>query len=394
MGKSKHLFLIGLLTALTVSGCWDRKEINDVGFVMASGYDQGANAKFKATVQVAVPAGLHTAGTGKGGGAEEPVLVISAEGDIVDQVKGKLQAQLSRRLNTSHRGVIIVGEDLARQGMKDLLDEVSRGPMNRLRSYLIIAKGCTAADMMKVRVPIEAYPSEAIREMEKMELGTAGITLRDFFIASTQPGQQPITTAFTLVGKKKDEKSKTFKADGIALFHQLKLVGYLEDEEVIGFDALRGKLSGSNIEVTVPEAGSGVIGIQVRHLQARSKAQFSQGKPSVTYHVNFDAVVTENTSKLDLMNPQYVDRINGAAAAFVKKSAMKALDKLQKHHVDSLGIGSDIYRKHPDQWDKLEQNWEQKHFPSLQVGVVVEANIRQIGMMGPQLQLPDSEVKK
>lgn len=394
MGTSKRLFLIGLLTALTLSGCWDRKEINDVGFVLASGFDQGVQSKFKATVHVAVPAGLHTAGTGKGGGSQEPVLMLSAEGDVIEQVKSKLQAQLSRRLNTSHRGVIIVGEDLAKRGMKELLDEVSRSPMNRLRSYIIIAKGCTAAEMMKVKVPIEAYPSEAIREMEKMELGTAGITLRDFFVASTQPGQQPFATAFTVSGKKKDEKSKAFKANGIALFHKMKLVGYLEDEEVIGFDALRGKLSGSNLEVTIPEAGSGTIGIKVSHVQVKNEVQFEQGKPVVSYHVTFDAVISENTSELDLMNPKYLDKLNGAAAAYVQKSAMKALQKLQKYHVDSLGVGAEIYRKQPDQWDKLQTEWANKHYPNLQVGVYAEASIRQIGMMGPQLQLPDAEVKR
>jgi spore germination protein KC len=78
----------------------------------------------------------------------------------------------------------------------------------------------------------------------------------------------------------------------------------------------------------------------------------------------------------------------------MEQCAKQAIKKMQSYQTDSLGIGTEIYRKNPDLWDQIEKDWESKMFPQLQVEVVAEANIRQVGMMGPQLQLPEQEVKR
>lgn len=43
------LFIILFLLSLT--GCWDRKEINDLAFVIATGVDKGKDDEYKVSVQ-------------------------------------------------------------------------------------------------------------------------------------------------------------------------------------------------------------------------------------------------------------------------------------------------------------------------------------------------------
>ena len=40
---------------LVITGCWDRIEINDIGFVMGTGLDLMKDGNIRATLQISVP---------------------------------------------------------------------------------------------------------------------------------------------------------------------------------------------------------------------------------------------------------------------------------------------------------------------------------------------------
>ena len=54
-----------LLLPLVTAGCWDRKEINDIGFVIGTGLDLAKNGNMQATLQVAVPSPSTQTGGGR-----------------------------------------------------------------------------------------------------------------------------------------------------------------------------------------------------------------------------------------------------------------------------------------------------------------------------------------
>ncbi|PWK10241.1 Ger(x)C family spore germination protein [Tumebacillus permanentifrigoris] len=384
----QSLLLTALLSAALLTGCWDRREINDVGFALATAIDRDSKGTFQVAVQVAVPTALSQSTRGMSNEGHTPVMTVISQGKEFDHLRADLQTQMSRKLNTSHRRVLVIGESMAKFGLHDVLDEFSRNPQNRLRTYLIVARGRKASELLSIEYPIEAYPSEGIREMEKLGLGT-GSTLRDFLIESTMPGMQPIVTTYTLT----KQQPHIFKIDGVAVFHDLKLVGYLEGPGVQGALIVKEKLKDSVFTLKIPSGGDHYINVQSKEIKCKPHVEIQNGKPHFSYHVAIQGIVMQNTSKLDLINPKYIEELNAALAKKVCEDVQAAIGQLQKLKSDGVGAGTELYRHHPDEWDKLKDDWPNQ-FAQQQFTVTADAQVRQVGMLGPQLEIPSSEVIK
>lgn len=57
-----------------------------------------------------------------------------------------------------------------------------------------------------------------------------------------------------------------------------------------------------------------------------------------------------------------------------------AIKRAQKNRTDILGFGEVIHRARPNQFKKLESEWNDVYFPKLDVDITVEAYIRRAGL--------------
>jgi spore germination protein KC len=78
----------------------------------------------------------------KGGtGGEKPYFIGTGSGkSLLEAIQKGLQ-KLSRIISRSHRRNYYIGEDLAKHGIKDVLDAFSRDPGNRIRMDIIFQTG-------------------------------------------------------------------------------------------------------------------------------------------------------------------------------------------------------------------------------------------------------------
>ena len=78
-----------LFVLMFITGCWDRKEINDIGLVMATGIDLADNGKIKATIQIAVPSpSTQTAGSSVKTVRFFLISAVGKNGTDLDQKRG------------------------------------------------------------------------------------------------------------------------------------------------------------------------------------------------------------------------------------------------------------------------------------------------------------------
>ncbi|MDF2671248.1 MAG: grkc, partial [Paenibacillus sp.] len=115
-----------LLTLLTSTGCWDRKEVNDLAIVMATAIDQLDNDRVELSIQIFIPRSTGGAqelsSSGKSQSGSKSTMVHSASGTTVADAMSHLQAKLSRRLFWGHAEVFVFGEARARKGISDDMD--------------------------------------------------------------------------------------------------------------------------------------------------------------------------------------------------------------------------------------------------------------------------------
>lgn len=83
-----------ILCVTTLAGCWDRTEINDLAFVIATGLDKEGENRFRASVQVPLPSAMGGPNGGGGGtSGSEPYYVDSGFGRNVREADDDLQKE-------------------------------------------------------------------------------------------------------------------------------------------------------------------------------------------------------------------------------------------------------------------------------------------------------------
>ncbi|MBD2867994.1 Ger(x)C family spore germination protein [Paenibacillus arenilitoris] len=387
---------IGMLLVLLINtGCWDREEINDIGLVMGTGLDLADNGQIKATIQIAVPA--PSSQTSGGASKEtEKFFLISAVGKNGIDLDQKLQQKMSRTLFFSHRSVILIGEDMARKGLNDILDTFSRNPRNRLKTYVLVVKGMKAEDLLRVEYPYELAPSEGLKEMELLLGEGTVVTLRDFFIASASEGLYPTTGVLepALIrksGKKGNEK--LFRINGTAIFKSSKLVGFLNNTETHQYLWFKKNKRTDKIVADLP-GGKGNVGFILT--SGKFKIKTVAASDPLKFHVGLKANgnMFENNSSLDVTDSNNLEIIKKALENRIKQDMDAFLRKIQtQYKTDIVGFGQQLQRDNPKKWRTVAKQWD-RHFADAEISVTVNLSIQNTGAIGPSLQLKDKEIVK
>ena len=358
----RALFMLCLLMAVLLTGCWDRREINDVAFVMTTGLDKDADKQYRVTVQIALPGQLGgIGGSGGGGGTSgsKPYFNDSTVGVSLRDANGKQQRRLSREMHFGHRRVVVIGEDLAKEGIHQFMDSVGRLPQNRLTAFLLITSG-QARDIMSATIPTEQFPAEVMRELAQASmkhprtlkhvinmLVVDGVDVAVPYVEQTmsQPGEQ-------------GRPASTIKNAGVAVFRQNRLAGVLRGEQ--GSALLLAMNEGRAPTFTLaPPEGEGDVTVILTENSAKLSPILDGDKIRCQIDILGKGYVMENQSNYDISTDNNLGRIGQVVADRIRQSVLDSMKLLQnEYHSDPLGIGDAIHRKYPERWKVLRKDWE------------------------------------
>ncbi|HOL15325.1 MAG TPA: hypothetical protein PLZ49_03915, partial [Bacillota bacterium] len=131
------LLLIALMTGSCCTGCWNRREPELLGIVLAVGFDYDQErGLYQVFAQLANPIALGGAGGdgggGGGAGGKKPFWTVDAKGRTPFEAIRNLIEVSSRELFWAHCRVVLFSENLARRGLKDIFDLFERERQFRL----------------------------------------------------------------------------------------------------------------------------------------------------------------------------------------------------------------------------------------------------------------------
>lgn len=369
-----------LVLTFPLSGCWDRKEVNELALVMAKGIDQIDDHKIRVSVQIAIPSqvGGSQSGSGKGESGKS-FFVVSATGRTVREADEHIQRKLPRRLYLPHLRVILIGDRMARSGLEQVLDHFGRNPPNRLRSAILVAKDSDALPLLQTTYPLESLSGEAVRKLERQLTGT-NTTLMNMLQQASAEGRDSYASAVSLIsddsqGSETSQENKEFAFNSTAIFHNLKLVGYLDAQQTVALQWLNGRLKYTTLTMQVPNT-KGNISIDLSHSRRRAQI-LCQGKNIIAqYELSGAAMLTENNTGLDADNPKVTQKFQATVNRYVAQTVTQCLSVVnQKMDADSAGIGQMVYRQHPYMWQEIKDKWEDQ-LPK--VRIVVKPNVKLI----------------
>lgn len=269
---------IALLCAQLVfilSGCWSKVEIEQMAFISVVGVDKGENENLRVSFQIINPRALARGGGGAGGGGDEPpVFVITEEARTLPDALAKLAEESPRAVRFKQLTAIVFGEDIARAGLRDVLDFFTRHWEMRRSIWVLVAKK-KAEDVLLEGAPVsEKVPGMAIKmEMERRPLHSPTrypVMLGDFVESLSEAGGDAVASSVELApmqegkpreaaGGKGEEKTKEKATagtkqlvfSGAGVFRGDKLVGFLGPQETRGLRWFKGEVPGGVFTVPV-----------------------------------------------------------------------------------------------------------------------------------------------
>lgn len=385
MKKWYYVFLIWIMLSLLLTGCWSRRELNELAIATALGIDK-TNDGYLVTVQVVNPSQV----AGKTVTTRTEVVTFSITGETVFEALRKLTIEAPRKIFVSNIKTIVLGEELAKDGIYKTLDFISRDHEMRTNFYITVARNTTANRILQIQTALEKIPSmkiaNTLESAEKNWSAIKTVELDELISSLTSPGKQPVLTGIKYAGD--DDFGASIQnvervhpitrilADTIAVFYEDRLKGWLTEEESMGYNYIT-----DNVENTVEviEYNGCTITIETMNSKTKVSGKVKGDLPSIQIEVQVRGNIGELQCPVDITQNATIKEIENEYADIYKEHMRAAIDRAQtEFNSDIFGFGEVIYRAHPKEWKKIQDQWSEI-FPTVDVQIKVDAQIQDIG---------------
>lgn len=397
--KFSTLSKVGLVTMMVASvlplaGCWDRREINDIAFVIAAAADKADNG-IRVTEQIPLPGSTQVGSAGGGGGtsSSKSYYVDSGVGSTLRAANDDLQSSMSRQQYFSHMRVFVVGEELAKSGISSILDVDARVPQNRLTTYFLVAEG-NAADTLSVKAPLEKFPGELIRELAAQSMKVPRRikqVVEGIIVDGIDPIAPAIAVTETKPGSTGDPES-TVKMTGLAIFHKDHLLGFLREEDARGVLWAMNQANKPTINISAPR-GAGKLSVFIPSNSVSILPHITKQGVSFRIDVKAKGSLLENESGFEEGSDRNVSKIEQATEAAIQLTIERGVKQLQQMGSDPVGFGASIYRINPAYWKKIKPAWE-TIYKTIPVKVRVQVQLDNTGNLVLPLAKEKEELTK
>ncbi|MEA3320896.1 MAG: Ger(x)C family spore germination protein [Bacillota bacterium] len=345
----RQLIIIIFFMLSTLSGCWDNKDIDHRVMPIVLGISKESE-KYKVFLQIPTP---------ENGTIQTKV--VSGTGRTLNEIIDSISSDMESDLDLLHVKVIVVDRELAEEGLKDLISGF-------LRSREVASK----ASLVICDEDIDNFFSK----LDQQE-GSMAIALLDYFeknagwdphIALTRVWEVyrsihsytlDVAVPIMTLGE-----TTLFKQLGSAVIKNGKMVGEINSDETLLYNAFNGEKTQGQIEV-LDDASVLILSQKLHH-----NSDFTNRKPLLSTTLTFNVMILETRG-----NPS-TELIKNELIQLLEGRFERMFASAQKSQSDILGIGQ--YFRNDLSREELK-NWRKEFYPDLTVDLTIQVDIQNSG---------------
>lgn len=404
-GKRVMVLLVVLALLATQSGCWSRKEIEDLAIGTALGIDRvevGGRPKWRVAIQIVRPGEMGAGGGQRGGGGQgKPVLLASSLGDTLEDAIINMKTRSPRQLFLAHANLIVLGERVAREGAHEVVDIILRERDLRLRVWVLVTKG-EALDILRAEPELEKLPSEEmmglITNTQPKVSKAFVVDVKDFINQLAAPGRDAVASkvqVFTPMEERptgggepqaprgmEKEVKPAVRLTGAAVFRGDRLAGWMGDRETKGYLYVINEAEGGIIPVRIHGHQEKDISFMMTRSKSKITPEVRDGRIAFSVEIKAEGDLGEHQETLQIAKPGTIKSLEKDVTQEIKKMVEESIRMAQQDFgADIFGFGERLHKKYPKVWKEIEKDWRDI-YPAVEVTVSVEAKIRRTGMIG------------
>lgn len=357
--------LLVLIIILFSTGCWNYRELNEFAVVTGMAVDLEDN-KYKLSFLIA--------NGNKNESQQAQTSILTGTGKSIYDAFKDISLMSPKELYISHLSIVIISEDVARDGISNLIDYLMRDPQSHQNFYMIVSKDGKAEDILAILSPLADYPSQNITSnvatSEKLQGKISDASFNLFITKYLETGFEPIMNSVIIVGNSEkgqmvesQEKAKQdayTKLDTIALFRKDKLIGWATQEESIGIDMVLGEIS--TLYFDIPCGNKYAVTVSNNY-----SVDYKVEKKKITITAKAEGSLMEVGCDIDLEDEKEIKYLEMKVEEKMEEYINKAISLAQSNQTDIFGFGNLVYKKYPKFFNSI-RDWNE-YFSDLEIEV-------------------------
>lgn len=417
MNRMKGFILLFPLM-IVLTGCWDKKEVEERTYVVAigldlpKGIDIDKEQALDVTFQFSNPK-LNIKGASPGEASERKDIISLTAPDFVT-ARNMANSFVTREISFSHNKVLIVSEELAQKKIfYRLLSTAIKDREMRRETNIIVTDGKAAEFLSKNKPELMVRPHRYLQFLldRGMETGLVPESSINRFFAITDGDADLFLAMYGgLYDKKKEigfqdedqyragqvpeEGGNPAQLIGSAVFKEGRMIGKLTGEETRITRLLDNTSKTRDMYSSFPDPLDKRYKIAVRIKKSRNvkvKVKLRKGLPKIDVFYPLEIKVISVPSMIDYANDmEKQKKLKAALEKKLKENAEKLIKKTQEEfkaepfywslYVRPLFSSDKEYQK----WD-----WNKKRYPFADIGITMDVEITGFGK-----QFKESDMEK
>ena len=384
----KKILIVFILIFLT-TGCWNYNELNSLAITTAMAIDK-KDDKYEVSILIANSRNKQSSSVN----GESQTVVYSATGDTIADAMKNIDLENPRQTYIGHLAALIINEEVAKEGLIDVLDLLLRNSESTKRFFVAIARENKAKDILKIVSPLESFPAQTIstniKTSSESQAVSVSVIYSDFIKTMLAKGIEPVLPTIKVEGNaEKGAKNSNLeqtdpmgqlKLDTVAIFNKDKLIGYATKDESKGINLALNKIDAMIIKY---KCKKNYLVAEISGVTSKIDVKINNNiEPSIKIKASGDII--ENNCDIDLTNPDVINDVEKDVEKQIKNLVTKGIKYIQSKKVDSIGIGNLVYRQNPNYYKKID-DWN-NYFSNLDVNIKVDANIKSKGSIKKSLK--------
>ena len=412
MGGALKRTIMLFLVAILLTGCWDRREPEELVPVLALGFDMDEEGFYEVVAQLSNPSAIGgggaggdpTGGTAGGGrGTKRTFWTHSVKGHTPFEAIRNLALTTTRLISLSHLEFLLLSEKLARHGIGPIIDLFERERQLRLSVHVAIVEG-DLKELLDAEFPLEMTAAMGLSRLFRLLRAERSVITEGPLLAKIvlleRPGEEMTLPRVKLLQSEGPNRSKgsspspspvtspgpPAEVSGGAAFRGEKMVGWLDIREARGWNWITGRGQRGPILVKTPGV-EGLVTIDLLGAKSTVEPVVEGDRIRMRVKVKAWGRVQDQTTPegdgrtLDLRDPEAIRSLRRRFSAVLRNDMEMAIARAQELGSDIFGFGNAVYRKHPRVWKEFAAERWDEIFKTIPVDITVETVVVRPGLV-------------
>ncbi|MHB1391839.1 MAG: Ger(x)C family spore germination protein [Clostridia bacterium] len=371
MKKNRAIPLITLIIICTcfLTGCWNYREIEHLAIVSGVAVDKYGVNKVLLTVEIVSVQHAQQQATLK------PVYIQAAGNTFFEAAKAMIAIQ-GKRMYWSHAKVIIISEELAKEGISKVLDFINRDAEVREDMWVLLSKGKSAREIFNSKPTFENLVSFEIDDTMRSENSISRYPSIELYEFLDNIGSKETSTTIPTIKLIENRGMTLSYVTGSAIIKKDKLLGYLGETDTRSMLWVQNKIKGGIYAVKNVTDTQTNVSLEILRNKTKIKPEVRDGAPIIKISILTEVNIGEIMGHENFICEKGRKLLEKDAEAQIKKDIEEVIEKAQKEYKsDFLGFGENIKRSMPSVWRSIEKEWNEI-FMDIEVSVEVDIRIK------------------